>query len=98
VEHHLRSEFEVGLDVIYRKGRSWTELRRSVGLETRPLAPGEDGALANLCKLTHVGDSLRLETWKQLIRLERPRGPLETRVQNTYPMPPELVRVGRIAT
>jgi superfamily II DNA or RNA helicase/HKD family nuclease len=75
-------ETEVGLDVLYRQKRSWTELRRSVGLETRPLAPGEEDALANVCKLTHVGDALRLETWKKLLRLERPSTALEARVQN----------------
>lgn len=75
-------ETEVGLDVIYRQKRSWTELRRSVGIEGRPLAPGEEDALENVCKLTHVGDRIRLETWKKLLRLERPPSALETRVQN----------------
>jgi superfamily II DNA or RNA helicase/HKD family nuclease len=75
-------ETEVGLDLIYARGRSWTELRRSVGLELRPLAKDEAEALANVCKLTHVGDALRLGTWKNLVRLERPRGHLEERVQN----------------
>lgn len=75
-------ETEVGLDLIYARGRSWTELRRSVGLESRPLAEGEADALANVCKLTHVGDALRLGTWKKLVRLERPPGHLEDRVQN----------------
>jgi superfamily II DNA or RNA helicase/HKD family nuclease len=75
-------ETEVGLDVIYRQKRSWTELRRSVGFETRPLAPGEAEALENVCKVTHVGDALRLETWKKLLRLERPTSVLERRVQD----------------
>ena len=75
-------ETEVGLDLIYRPRRSWTELRRSVGLEARPLAPGEAEALANVCKLTHVGDRVRLETWTKLLRLEQPQGALETRVRN----------------
>ncbi len=76
------TETEVGLDVIYRQKRSWTELRRSVGLEARPLAEGEEDALANVCKLTHVGDPTRLGTWKRLVRLERPTSALETRVHN----------------
>jgi hypothetical protein len=76
------TETEVGLDLVYRQKRSWTELRRSVGLEERPLAEGEADALANVCKLTHVGDATRLEVWKKLFRLERPEGPLETRIRN----------------
>ncbi|WP_242344107.1 DUF3427 domain-containing protein [Anaeromyxobacter terrae] len=75
-------ETEVGLDVIYRQKRSWTELRRSVGLEDRPLAAGEGEALENICKLTHVGDGLRLETWKKILRLERPQVALEERAQD----------------
>lgn len=75
-------ETEVGLDVIYRQKRSWTELRRSVGLEARPPAPGEEDALENVGKLTHVGDALRLETWKKLLRLERPSTAVEARVQD----------------
>ncbi len=75
-------ETEVALDVIYRQKRSWTELRRSVGLETRPLQRGEEAALENVCKLTHVGDALRLDTWKKLLRLEPATTALETRVQN----------------
>ncbi len=75
-------ETEVDLDVIYQRARSWTELRRSVGLEHRPLAQGEHEALANLCKLTHVGGRTRQEIWAKLIRLERPAGPLAERVRN----------------
>lgn len=75
-------ETEVGLDLIYARGRSWIDLRRSVGLESRPLAEGEADALANVCKLTHVGDALRLDTWKRLVKLERPSDHLEERVQN----------------
>jgi len=75
-------ETEVGLDLIYARGRSWIELRRSVGLELRPLAEGESDALANVCKLTHVGDARRLGTWKRLVKLERPSGHFEERVQN----------------
>jgi superfamily II DNA or RNA helicase/HKD family nuclease len=75
-------ETEIGLDVIYRNKRSWTELRRSVGLESRALAPEEEEALENVCKLTHVGDALRLETWKKLVQLDRPWSALERRVEN----------------
>ena len=75
-------ETEVGLDLIYARGRSWTELRRGVGLESRPLAEGEAEALANVCKLTHVGDALRIGSWKKLVKLERPIGHVEERLKN----------------
>jgi superfamily II DNA or RNA helicase/HKD family nuclease len=75
-------ETEVGLDLVYARGRSWIELRRSVGLEARPLAGGEAEALANVCKLTHVGDARRLGLWRRLVQLQRPGDPTEERVQN----------------
>jgi len=75
-------ETEVGLDLVYARGRSWTELRRTVGLESRPLAAGEGDVLGNLCKLTHVGDALRLGAWKKLLRLEPPADHREERVRD----------------
>ena len=61
-------ETDVALADVYRTKRSWSELRASVGLDRRPRAAGEDAALANLHKLIHVGDALRLGVWERLLK------------------------------
>jgi superfamily II DNA or RNA helicase/HKD family nuclease len=75
-------ETEIDLDLLYRNKRSWTELRRGVGLERRQLATEEEAALANVPKLTQVGDGVRLDVWERLLRLERPASEFEERVRN----------------
>lgn len=72
-------ETDVGLDVIYGKGRSWNALRREAGL--RALAPADDEALAleNVHKILHVGDALRLDVWAMLLRDVEPTSEREAR-------------------
>ncbi len=65
-------ETDVDLPDLYGRARSWTLLRREVGLEVRTLAEGEGTALENIHKLLHVGDGARLDTWERLARLEGP--------------------------
>jgi superfamily II DNA or RNA helicase/HKD family nuclease len=76
--HHT----DVALESIYddRRERSWTLLRAAAGLETRPLTDEERAALGMLHKLIHTGDSVRLDTWLRLTRLQRPGSEAERRV------------------
>ena len=73
-------ETDVELGDIYRKGRSWTGLRRKLFLDKRDLAAEEQTALDNLHKLTHVGDDLRLDVWQRLVDLEPTRSERERRL------------------
>ena len=57
---------------LYAKGRSWTLLRREVGLEARALDEEEAMALGNVHKLIHIGDETRLGSWEHLEKLESP--------------------------
>lgn len=65
-------ETDVALEDIYRKDRSWTALRQRAGLERGAVSTEEAEALANVHKLTHVGDALRLDTWARLVVLDSP--------------------------
>lgn len=80
LEGFLR-ETDIELGDIYRKGECWTLLRQSVGLEKREIAEAESGALGNVHKLLHVGDSLRLDSWDRLCGLGQPGAERERRVQ-----------------
>ena len=73
-------ETDIELDDVYQKKRSWTGLRRKLHLDRRELADGEEEALANVHKLTHVGDGLRLDVWERLVELEPMRTERETRL------------------
>lgn len=73
-------ETDVDLADVYAKGRSWTVLRRELGLDVRKLAAGEEEALANVHKLVHIGDETRLDSWRRLVQLERPKDELDKRL------------------
>ena len=75
-------ETEVAAIDVYRKGRSWFELRASVGLDARPCADDEAKALANVHKLLHVGDERRLQTWEALLAERAPTSEAERRMAN----------------
>lgn len=66
------AETDVDLRDLYAKGRSWTVLRREVGLDARSVDDEEGAALANTHKLIHVGDNARLDVWEQLLGLKKP--------------------------
>jgi superfamily II DNA or RNA helicase/HKD family nuclease len=73
-------ETDVELPDLYASGRSWTQLRQDVGLDTRVLGDAEKSALSKVHKLTHVGDEARLACWEKLARLEWPDGEPERRL------------------
>ncbi len=60
-------ETDVPLTDLYGAKRSWSGLRADVGLDRRDRAEGERDALANVHKLLHVGDPLRLDAWSLLV-------------------------------
>lgn len=60
-------ETDVPIADLYGAKRSWSELRAQVGLDRRDRAEGERDALANVHKLLHVGDPLRLDAWSLLV-------------------------------
>ena len=65
-------ETDVALDDVYRKDRSWWQLRQSAGLDARTVGEEERAALENVHKLIHVGDERRLGMWARLASLESP--------------------------
>jgi superfamily II DNA or RNA helicase/HKD family nuclease len=74
------AETEVDPLDLYRRGRSWTSLRAEVDLATVTGDEVERDALANVHKLLHVSDSLRLDAWRRFVALEPPRSELERRI------------------
>ncbi len=60
---------ETGLELedIYASGRSWTELRRAVGLPTEPAGPAEPTLLRALGRMLHIDDSQRLAAYRSLL-------------------------------
>jgi superfamily II DNA or RNA helicase len=73
-------ETDVDVASIYRKDGSWSGLRRIVGLDSRPLAGGEEEALQNVHKLLHVGDGRRLDVWEKLVARKALVGEAEGRI------------------
>ncbi len=65
-------ETDVALDDVYRKDRSWWQLRHTAGLDPRVVGDEERKALENVHKLIHVGDERRLAVWERLTALDRP--------------------------
>jgi superfamily II DNA or RNA helicase/HKD family nuclease len=65
-------ETDVALDDVYRKDRSWWQLRHTAGLDPRVAGDEERKALKNVHKLIHVGDERRLAVWERLTSLELP--------------------------
>ena len=65
---------ESGLDVedVYANNRSWTAMRREVGLPTFPRGPQEDALLRAVGRLLHVDDEERLSTDRSLLSQDAP--------------------------
>jgi superfamily II DNA or RNA helicase len=66
-------EADLELEDIYAGGRSWTELRRAVGLPTEPAGPDELALLRAVGRLLHVDDKMRLAAYRSLV--EQPSVP-----------------------
>lgn len=66
---------ETGLDLedVYSGARSWTQMRRAVGLPTGAAGPREDVTLRAVGRLLHVDDQERLDVYRSLI--DRPAPP-----------------------
>lgn len=75
-------ETDVEIADLYDNKHSWTELRQQAGVLKTPLAAGEAESLANLGKLLHVGDPLRLEVWRTAAQLKPAVEPIKQRLQN----------------
>jgi superfamily II DNA or RNA helicase len=60
---------ETGLDLddVYRNNHTWTELRRSAGLDTSESAEGEDKVGRGLARLLHVDDQDRIDAYGLLM-------------------------------
>jgi superfamily II DNA or RNA helicase/HKD family nuclease len=60
---------ETGLELedIYAGNRSWSTLRRAVGLSTDAAGPDEEALLRAVGRLLHVDDRERLEAYKALV-------------------------------
>ncbi len=60
---------ESGLDLedVYANNRSWTAMRREVGLPTSPRGPQEDALLRAAGRLLHVDDDERLGTYRSVL-------------------------------
>jgi hypothetical protein len=65
---------ETGLDVedVYSGGRSWTDLRREVGLPTLPAGPNERLMLKAVGRLLHIDDAARIAAWKNFLLQPEP--------------------------
>lgn len=63
---------ETGLDLqdIYAGNRSWSEMRREVGLETGPAGPNESSMLRAVGRMLHVDDVERLDSYQSFLRSE----------------------------
>jgi hypothetical protein len=60
---------ETGLELedVYANSRSWSELRRAVGLPTENPGPEEDALLRAVGRLLHVDDRERLDAYRSLV-------------------------------
>ena len=60
---------ETGLELedVYANNRSWSALRRAVGLPTADAGPEEDVLLRAVGRLLHVDDRERLDTYRSLV-------------------------------
>jgi superfamily II DNA or RNA helicase/HKD family nuclease len=60
---------ETGLELedVYANNRSWSALRRAVGLSTEDAGPNEDALLRAVGRLLHVDDRERLEAYRALV-------------------------------
>jgi superfamily II DNA or RNA helicase/HKD family nuclease len=60
---------ETGLELedVYTNNRSWSAMRRAVGLPTDEEGPNEEGLLRAVGRLLHVDDRERLDAYKALV-------------------------------
>ena len=60
---------ETGLELedVYANNRSWSALRRAVGLSTDDAGPEEDALLRAVGRLLHVDDRERLDAYRSLV-------------------------------
>ena len=63
---------ETGLDLqdLYTGNRSWSEMRREVGLGTAPAGPNESRLLRAVGRMLHVDDVERLDSYQSFLRLD----------------------------
>jgi superfamily II DNA or RNA helicase/HKD family nuclease len=68
---------ETGLELedVYANNRSWSELRRAVGLSTDDAGPEEEALLRAIGRLLHVDDRERLLVYRSLVALEQAPDP-----------------------
>ena len=60
---------ETGLELedVYANNRSWSALRRAIGLSTHVAGPDEDALLRAVGRLLHVDDRERLDAYRSLV-------------------------------
>ncbi|MBN4047603.1 DUF3427 domain-containing protein [Acidimicrobiaceae bacterium AH-315-P05] len=65
---------ETGLELedVYRNSHTWTDLRRSAGIDTTPAVEGEDRVGRGIARLLHLDDQERIDAYTQLLENERP--------------------------
>ena len=65
---------ETGLELsdIYRGHHTWTELRRTAGIDDKPAAEGEPKVGRGVARLLHVDDEDRINAYTQLLSDDRP--------------------------
>ena len=65
---------ETGLDLddLYRGNRTWTELRRTAGIDTATPTDGEAKAGRGISRLLHIDDQERLDAYAELLSPNRP--------------------------
>ena len=68
---------ETGLELedVYANNRSWSALRRAVGLRTDDAGPDEDALLRAVGRLLHVDDRERLDAYRSLVEPSAPPDP-----------------------
>ena len=68
---------ETGLELedVYANNRSWSALRRAVGLRTDDAGPDEDALLRAVGRLLHVDDRERLDAYRSLVEQSAPPDP-----------------------
>jgi len=65
---------ETGLELedVYRNDHTWTDLRRSAGIDTTPAVEGEDKAGRGVARLLHLDDQERIDSYTQLLESDHP--------------------------
>lgn len=63
------------LDDVYANGRSWSDMRRAVGLEVAPAGPHEAALLRAVGRLLHANDDERLAAYRALLDANGPPDP-----------------------